>query len=109
MAILMIPFNYRCRAHSLLSVTSGAVVTLDAAKVLHATYGPAQAVMLSIETAAIRRTMDGTTPTTGAAGVGGILASGDSLLLAGGGNVKNLKMIAVSTTAPVQVDYFYEK
>jgi hypothetical protein len=62
-----------------------------------------------VESNSIRRTFDGTTPTTGATGVGGVIAAGDSLFLSGGVNVAKLKMIAHTTTAPVQVDYFYEK
>ena len=107
--ILTIPFQYRCRAHSRLTVTSGAVVTLEAGKILHPTYGPCQGIVLTVEDQPIRRTFDGTIPTTGADGVGAILADGDILSLAGGLSVRNLRMIAVATNSIIQVDYFYEK
>jgi len=104
-----LPFLYRCRADSRLAVTTGAVVVLEAAKIKHPTYGPAQAVYITVEDNAIRRTYSGTTPTTGADGVGAIMNDGDSLLIQGGINIQNLKMISLSGNAVVQAEYFYEK
>jgi hypothetical protein len=108
--ILSIPFQYKCHAQSRLTVTSGAVVSLEAAKVTHPIYGPCQAIVLTVEDQSIRRTLDGiTSPTTGADGVGSILSSGDILSFTGGFSIRNLLMIAVGADSVVQVDYFYEK
>lgn len=106
--VLTLPKYLKCRAHSRLEVTSAAVVPLTTAKVQHPTYGPCQAVLVTVEDQSIRRTLDGTTPTTGADGVGAIMVDGSSLLIQGGLSVANLKMIAVGTSGIVQVDYFYE-
>ena len=106
--VITLPRNLRCKAHSRLAVTSAAVVTLEAAKILHATYGPAQAVLVTYEDQPMRRTIDGTTPTTGADGVGAVKQDGDAEYIQGGGCAQNLKMIAVGTSGVVQVDYFYE-
>lgn len=107
--ILTIPFQYRCRAQSRIVVTSAAVVTLEPNKVTDPVYGPCQAIVLTVEDQPIRRTLDGTTPTTGANGVGSILADGDVLSFTGGFSIRNLRMIAVGTDSVIQVDYFYEK
>ena len=109
MRVIAIPFGYKCRSYSRLSVTTGAVVALEAAKVLHPTYGPCAGVLVTIEDNDIRRTIDGTTPTTGVDGIGATIVTGDSSALMGGQIVKNLKMIGLSGTGIVHVDYFYEK
>jgi hypothetical protein len=107
-----IPKNLICRDYLRQEVTAGAAVllkTVAAAKVLNATYGPCQAVRITVEDNSIRYRHDGGAPTTGATGNGAAMNIGDAAIIPGGANVRNLSMIGYSGTANVHIDFYYEK
>lgn len=92
------PYGYRAVAGSqfALSITSVAVVKLTV---------PANAVCatITVETAPVRRTSDGTAPTSTV----GTLMPTSYQLLYDCGPLSSYKFIAVSTTATLDVEYFY--
>lgn len=69
----------------------------------------AQEVMISVETGAIRYTVDGTTPTTTATtGIGHLAQPGDILVIAGYQNIKNFRAInaVASNGAELRVTFY---
>lgn len=80
------------------SLTTATVVGFTSGKILP-TSGPfenkkARAVIISVEVADIRFTLEGTTPTvTAGTGAGHILANGSSYVIAGEANVTNFRCI----------------
>lgn len=70
----------------------------------------AKAALISVETGGIRFTLEGTTPTTTAStSVGHLMASGDSYVVRGYGNIQRFKCIqaVTETGGVVKVTYFY--
>ena len=71
----------------------------------------AKAVLISVEAAAVRFTLDGTTPVVTATsnGTGHLLNSGDSYVIRGYGNIQRFQCINAvdSSGALVFVTYFY--
>lgn len=70
----------------------------------------AKAALISVETAAIRFTLDGTTPTvTAGTGAGHLMDSGDSYVVRGFGNLQRFRCINAvgSSGAAVKVTYFF--
>lgn len=111
MASATFPATRRSFAFERISgISTAAVVTLTAA-----TYGhysatgdnrvPARAAIISVEVDSIRYTTDGTTPTTGASGVGHRANPDDVITLEGLQEIKNFKMIGETATAVVSVTY----
>ena|SRR2546428_12376997 len=99
-----------------LSVTTAAVVTLTVATYNPSTKvddgtsvnQPANAALITQQTATntVNFTMDGTTPTTGATGIGHTLLTNDNVVVFGLQNLKNFKMIATTGTCSVFITYF---
>lgn len=74
------------------------------------TWGLPKAVLISVETAAIRFTVDGTTPTvTSGTAAGHLMNSGDSYVIRGYRNIEKFRCINAvgSSGAVVKVTYFY--
>lgn len=78
-------------------------VSLTSATYAPATFGPASRAYISVETAQIRFTYNGTAPTTS---LGHILEAGDILIIEGIQHIGNFKAIRTgSTSATIQVTY----
>jgi hypothetical protein len=89
-------------AHETLAVTTGAAVALTNA-VYNPSSGASSLVEISCETNDVRYWQDGTNPTSSQ---GKYLAAGDVLEIDGGYLIANLKFIAVSASATLQVEYW---
>lgn len=76
----------------------------------HATYGAPRAALITIETAAIRFCIDGTTATvTSGTGACHLMNAGDSYVIRGTGNISRFRAInaAAGNGAEIHVTYFY--
>lgn len=70
---------------------------------------PATAIMVSVETAAIRYTVDGTTPTvTAGTGLGHLGEVGDVITISGFQNIKNFRAInaVAASGATLRITFF---
>ena len=84
---------------------SNSVKTLTGSKLIETDKRPASEVLLMVETAPIRYTIDGTTPVGGSAGM--YAEAGTSLRIVGIGNLQQLQMIRDGgSDAVVDVTYF---
>ena len=99
-----------CKSYE--SITTAAVIGFTASNFNLAAnqYRPMKAALITVETAAIRFTMDGTAPTTTAGGaVGHLVSAGQSFLVRGWENIRQFKCIneVGSSGAVVKASYFY--
>jgi len=71
---------------------------------------PMKAALITVETADIRFTMDGTTPTTTATtAIGHLMVSGQSYVVRGWENIRNFKCVNAvgSSGAVIKCSFFY--
>ena len=94
-------------AYEAITVSTTAIgitaTVVDPGEATNASEGPAGTAFLTVETNSIRFTLDGTTPE---AAVGHLLAAGDSLIIRGLQNIRNLRMIRATADASVKVTVF---
>lgn len=106
----LVTFAFAVAYFEQLSIGKDAVVAFTAAKIYHAGQYQqyAQEAKCTVTTGAINYTVDGTTPTTTATGVGHTANIGDVLTIAGYDNISSFQAIAVtSTSSTVTCTYFY--
>jgi hypothetical protein len=82
------------------SVTSGAAVTMSGAGFTLAQLDAAETCYITVETATVRFTYDGTAPTTS---TGHPLAANASFTLVGNAQIRLLQFIAPSTSATINI------
>jgi pectate lyase len=104
MIFAAVSFSQAADDHETLSITSGAVVSLDSSKTVTTTGRQAIKVVCVIETANIRIWTDGTDPTTSA---GELILSGSVLYLDDAHTIQNFKAIAPSTTGYASCEFWY--
>lgn len=98
-----------CRAYEKLSTTLTSAVGFTATKEEYKGR-IAQAVLITVETAAIRFTMDGTTPVvTGATEVGHKIDAGQSFVIRGTESIRNFLAINETTSngAKIFASFYY--
>jgi hypothetical protein len=99
---------YAAEKFEQLSVTSGAVVSFTASKIVY--NGPvgwvnASSAYCTVETGALRVTFDGTTPSST---VGHLIATSSWFQLTGFNQIQNFKSIAPSTTGVLTCTYSFD-
>ncbi len=105
---ILIPAVLYSATFEQISVTSGAVVTPTAAKIAADGVYPSGAIaaLCTLETASIRWTCDGTTPTST---VGHLMTVGEALEITGHKDIVDFKAIAPSTTGTLSCTYSFTK
>ena len=99
-----------CKAYESLATTASIGFTSTYYNYSSLNYMPMKAALITVETADIRFTMDGTTPTTTATtAVGHLMVSGQSYVVRGWENIRNFRCInaVASSGAVVRASYFY--
>ena len=100
-----------CKAYESLATTASIGFTSTYYNYSSLNYMPMKAALITVETADIRFTMDGTTPvvTATGGGVGHLMVSGQSYVVRGWENIRNFRCInaVASSGAVVRASYFY--
>lgn len=89
-------------AFETITVTGGAL-PFTVTKAFIADTMPAERAVVTVETAPVRFTLDGTVPTST---VGHLLNPGDVLVVQAETNLRNFRVIVVSANATLQVTYY---
>ena len=109
----MISFTHdgECKAYESLATTASIGFTSTYFRYPSDFGAPMKAALITVETADIRFTMDGTTPvvTATGGGVGHLMVSGQSYVVRGWENIRNFRCInaVASSGAVVRCSFFY--
>jgi hypothetical protein len=109
---MSIVFAHDGEAHGFESLATGTAIGFTTSYLNLASIGgvPMRAALITVETADIRFTLDGTTPTiTAGTAVGHLAASGQSYVVRGYDNIRNFKCInaVAGSGAVVKCTFFY--
>jgi len=108
----MLTFQHDGEAKAYESITTAAAIGFTSTYFMYpsTTPLPMKAALITVETADIRFTLDGTAPTTTATtAIGHLMTSGQNYVVRGWENIRNFKCINAvgSSGAVVKATYFY--